>query len=356
MRASVERYTVQLATEESGFLVDQAKALGISVVPLRQLVMPIHPMKDILAIRGLSDAIRQFRPHLIHAHSSKAGLLTRIAARIHNVPCVFTAHGWGFSDGVPQSRKWIVLVSEWLAGRLGSTIIAVSEFDRNLALRYRIGSPSRIVTIVNGIRDDGIRAIPEHGDPPIITMVARFSPQKDHITLLEALSTVQLPFNLWFVGDGPLLAQAQSCAERLKLLDRTKFCGTSSSVPELLQKSHIFSLISHHEGLPISILEAMRAGLPIVATDTGGVSDAVCHGWNGLLVSRNDARSVKHAIELLLGNPDLRAQFGRNSRIAFEEKFNVHAMVDKTFSIYESILGEQRSRLSLDPISVSSRR
>jgi glycosyltransferase involved in cell wall biosynthesis len=187
-------------------------------------------------------------------------------------------------------------------------------------------------------------------------MVARFSPQKDHITLLEALSTVQLPFNLWFVGDGPLLAQAQSCAERLKLLDRTKFCGTSSSVPELLQKSHIFSLISHHEGLPISILEAMRAGLPIVATDTGGVSDAVCHGWNGLLVSRNDARSVKHAIELLLGNPDLRAQFGRNSRIAFEEKFNVHAMVDKTFSIYESILGEQRSRLSLDPISVSSRR
>jgi glycosyltransferase involved in cell wall biosynthesis len=100
----------------------------------------------------------------------------------------------------------------------------------------------------------------------------------------------------------------------------------------------------------------MRAGLPIVATDTGGVSDAVCHGWNGLLVSRNDARSVKHAIELLLGNPDLRAQFGRNSRIAFEEKFNVHAMVDKTFSIYESILGEQPSRLSLDPISVSSRR
>jgi glycosyltransferase involved in cell wall biosynthesis len=338
LRASVQRYTVQLATEESGFLVDQAKALGIQVFPLKHLVMPLNPARDLRGVLELSRLITRSGPDLIHAHSSKAGLLARIAASIHKVPCVFTAHGWGFSEGVPNSRKWIVLSTEWFAGKLGGTTIAVSDFDRNLALRYRITPPSRIVTIVNGIGDDAHRARPAHGDPPVITMVARFSAQKDHLSLLEALAQVDLPWRLWLVGSGPLMGQTLARAQQLNLSENVKFWGDSSCVPELLQQSHIFSLISNYEGLPISILEAMRVGLPIVATDTGGISEAVRHGWNGLLARRNDATAIRACLERLLADSQLRADFGENSRREYERRFRSQSMLSATFEVYERIL------------------
>lgn len=339
LRASRQRYTVQLATEEHGFLVDEAKAIGVSVIPLRHLVMPLNPAIDLQAIREISSAIRQFRPDLVHAHSSKAGLLSRIAARVNRVPSVFTAHGWGFSPGVPARRRYVVLASEWLAGKLRGTTIAVSEYDRRLALRAHITSSDRIVTILNGIPDDGIRASPEQQTAsPVITMVARFSAQKDHAALLQALRTVRLPFRLWLVGDGPLLEQVKEQATVFGLSDRVVFHGNSSAVPELLRQTHIFTLISRYEGLPISILEAMRAGLPVVATDTGGVSEAVRNELNGFLVSQGDVSAVKSSLEQLLENRQLRATYGKNSRTRYENGFMPEPMFARTFEVYEKLL------------------
>jgi glycosyltransferase involved in cell wall biosynthesis len=339
LRAATPHFDVQLATEDHGYLVDEARALGISVVPLRHLVMPLNPLEDLRAVRELSRAIRSFRPDLIHAHSSKAGLLSRIAAKVNRVPCVFTAHGWGFSEGVPGARKLIVLASEWFAGKLGGMTIAVSEFDRRLALRCHINPPNRIVTILNGIADDDVRASPgQDAAVPVITMVARFSPQKDQATLLEALRTVSLPFQLWLVGDGPLLDQMRALTVQLGLADRVSFHGNSSSVPRILQQTHIFALISRYEGLPISILEAMRAGLPVVATDTGGVSEAVRHGWNGLLSPRRDPVALRANLERLLGDSQLRAVCGRNARSAYESRFLPGPMISETFRVYENLL------------------
>lgn len=318
--------------------MDEAKAMGVSVVPLRHLVMPLNPVEDLLALRELSQVIHRFQPDLIHAHSSKAGLLSRVVARANRVPCVFTAHGWGFSEGVPLIRKCVVFASEWLAGRLGATTIAVSEFDRRLALRRHITPAQSIVTILNGIPDDSIRASP--GQPatcPVITMVARFSPQKDHATLLEALRKVTLPFQLRLVGNGPLLNQIQGLVAKMHLADRVVFYGDSTQVPQILQQTHIFALISHYEGLPISILEAMRAGLPIVATDTGGVSEAVRHTWNGLLAPRGDAAAVRSNLEMLLSDFRLREAYGSNSRFRYEKGFLPEPMVTHTFDLYERV-------------------
>lgn len=345
IRAYSRQFVVQLATEESGLLVDQAKSLGVSVVPVKHLVMEMNPAKDLLAVRELSHVIRQFKPDLVHAHSSKAGLIARIAARLNRVPCIFTAHGWAFSEGVPTTRKWIVLMTEWFAGRLGTATIAVSEFDRRLGLRYKVSPPSRIVAIENGIPDHPLRADPADGDPPIVIMVARFSVQKDQRTLLEACSQIRLPFRLWLVGDGPLLDSARALAQELKVSDRVKFWGNSKSVPQLLQQCHIFALITHYEGLPISILEAMRAGLPVVATDTGGVSETVCHGYNGLLVPRRDPAAVRQAIEQLLGNQVQRTTFGANSRAEFEARFTAQEMLEKTLTEYKQIWAEGKEEV-----------
>lgn len=338
LRASIGRYTVALVTGENGFLTDEARRLGIPVFLLTHLVVPLRPVKDILALLQLSKVIRAYRPSLIHAHSSKAGLLARIAARYYRIPCVFTAHGWAFSEGVSRFRKWIAMPLEWLAGRLGANIIAVSKFDYDLALHYGIADTRHIRAIANGITDNSGRAHPERGGPPVIAMVARFNPQKDHITLLRALSRVQAPFQLWLIGDGPLLEQSRACVAQLGLTSRTEFFGDCVSVREVLTNAHVFALISRYEGLPISILEAMCAGLPIVATDTGGVSEAVRQGWNGLLVGRANENTLRDALESLLYDPNLRASFGKRSRTLFEKTFTVEAMVGRTFEVYEHTL------------------
>lgn len=338
LRASVGRYTVALATGEIGFLTNEAQALGIPVFLLTHLVVPLNPLKDLCAFVQLLRVIREFRPSLIHAHSSKAGLLARLAARLYRIPCIFTAHGWAFSEGVSGLRKWIAMPLEWLAGRLGANIIAVSRFDHDLALHYGVSDTSHICTIANGITDNAGRAHPERGGPPVIAMVARFNSQKDHLTLLRALSQVQAPFRLWLIGDGPLLEQSRAYVAQLGLTTRTEFLGDCTSVRELLINTHVFALISRYEGLPISILEAMCAGLPIIATDTGGVSEAVRQGWNGLLVGRANERTLRDALESLLYDPGLRASFGKRSRTLFEKSFTIETMVGRTFEVYDHTL------------------
>jgi glycosyltransferase involved in cell wall biosynthesis len=335
LRGAAGRYAVALACGETGFLTREAQARGVAVFHLTQLAAPLNPWKDLWALLQMALVIHRFKPDLIHAHSSKAGLLARIAARLFAIPCIFTAHGWAFSTGASLLHRSIAMPAEWLAGRLGSSTIAVSQFDHDLALRFGITHPSRISTISNGISDDPGRACPEGGFPPVITMVARFTAQKDHLTLLRALSKVRAPFRLQFLGDGPLMEQSRACAEQLGLTNRTDFLGDCESVRELLPTTHVFALISRYEGLPISILEAMCAGLPIVATDTGGVSEAVRQGWNGLLVGRASENTLRDALESLLADPAMRKSFGRHSRTLFEEAFTADAMVRSTMEIYD---------------------
>lgn len=146
------------------------------------------------------------------------------------------------------------------------------------------------------------------------------------------------PFQLWLVGDGPLLDQMRALTVRLGLADRVSFHGNSSSVPRILQQTHIFALISRYEGLPISILEAMRAGLPVVATDTGGVSEAVRHGWNGLLSPRRDPVALRSNLERLLGDSQLRGDYGNKSRLEYERRFRPQSMLSATFEVYNRFL------------------
>lgn len=344
LRASAGNYAAALATGESGFLTSEAEALGIPVFLLSHLAVPMNPLKDFTALAQLCAVIHKFRPSLIHAHSSKAGLLARIAARIYGIPCVFTAHGWAFSEGVSRLRKCIAMPIEWLAGRLGAIIIAVSKFDYDLALRYGVADTGHICTIPNGVPDSAGRAHPEEGGPPVIAMVARFNFQKDHLTLLRALSQVRAPFRLWLIGDGPLLEPSRACVAQLGLANRTAFLGDCGYVRKVLTNIHVFALISRYEGLPISILEAMCAGLPIVATDTGGVSEAVRQGWNGLLVGRANERTLRDALESMLNDPNLRASFGNHSRMLFEKSFTADTMIGDTFKVYDRALSGAYNR------------
>lgn len=336
LRSYSRRAEVHLAVGQRGFLTEEACRLGISVHLLEHLVHPIRPARDCLATLELIRLIRKLKPDLVHAHSSKAGQVGRLAARLTHTPAVYTAHGWAFADGVSLWRKVVSVPAERLATRWSKYVITVSEADRALAGRY--GFPmDRMITVHNGVPDVSQRAHAGRDDaPPHIVMVARFAPPKDQALLLNALAGIDVPFRLSFVGDGKTLEQIRELAFQVGLADRVTFLGNRDDVAQILAGAQIFALTSNWEGFPLSILEAMRAGLPIIASDVGGVREAIAHDVTGYLVPRGDIDKLRYYLVKLLVNPGLREKLGREARKIYEQKFTVDFMLERVWHVYEA--------------------
>lgn len=303
----------------------------------------IRPTADVKAFWQIRTVLKEFRPQLLSTHSSKAGWLGRMAARSLGIPSLFTAHGWAFTEGVPQPWRSIYLCAERVAGPLAARIITVSEHDRELALRYRVAAPDRVITVHNGVPDvsPSLMAKPEI-DPPRLVMVARFGEQKDHTTLIQALAGLQdLPWSLDLVGGGEGQEVVQDLVHRVGLGERVRFLGPQQDVARCLAQSQVFVLASRWEGFPRSILEAMRAGLPVVATDVGGVREAVDRGKTGLLVRRGDVSGLRTALYQLLKQPEMRRRLGQAGRVRYKAYFTFERMFAETFRVYESVLKER---------------
>lgn len=324
------------------FLVGQAQALGIDVHVLPSLVTPLSPLADLRATRELVRVIRETRPDLLHLHSSKAGLLGRVAGWLRGVPSVFTAHGWAFTDGVSPVRKAIAVVFEWAVAPLTARIIAVSQYDADLARRWRVGRPGQVVALENGIPDIALqRRERGAGELLRVVMTARFAVQKDQQQLIRAAA--QVPgVELWLIGDGPLLPEAQALAQQLGVSERVSFLGSRSDVPELLAQADVFALISNYEGFPMSTLEAMRAALPVIVSDVGGAGEAVMPGGTGFLVPKGDVPELARVLQVLVDDPAWRVAMGEAGRARFLSLYRLDTMLERTFAVYDALLAERR--------------
>lgn len=328
------RADLALATSVEGWLTDEARAMGIPVHLVPEMVQPLSPWQDLQAVHALTRLFREVRPDLVHLHSSKAGLLGRIAARLTGIPAVFTAHGWAFTEGAPEGRRHIAVLSERLTAPLAARIISVSGYDTRLAERYKVGAPGQVVTIHNGLPDIGETPPPgPQSSLCRVVMTARFAPPKDQLTLIRAAAQVS-GVHLTLIGDGEGLSAAQSLVTALGVQDRVDFLGARSDVPQLLLAADVFALISNYEGFPISILEGMRAGLPIIATDVGGVQEAVQSGVTGLLVPKGDEAALVAALRTLATDKEERFAMGRAARDRFKQAFTEEAMLDNVRGIY----------------------
>ena len=335
-------HEIALAVGEDGWLTHEVRKRDVPVTVIPDLKRPIRPVRDCLAFLQVKKWLARERPDLLHTHSSKAGLVGRIAARLSGVPSVYTAHGWAFTHGVALTRKLVAVPGEWLAARTGGDIICVSDFDRKLASRYMIAPNAKLHTVWNGIGNNGIQAIPGSHPDPFIIMVARFAAPKDHVTLLRAMAAMNnLRWRVRLVGDGPLLTDAQALASALGIESRVKFLGARPDVPELLTKSDLFVLASRFEGLPISVIEAMRAGLPVVASSVGGVPELV-NSDTGILVPPEDPTALADALKRLLVSPDLLAEMGAEGRKRYEKDFRANSMIEKTIDVYRLCIQRRR--------------
>jgi len=329
-------FDLHLGTGETGYLTEVSLGLGISTHILPSLVQPFDPSKDIAALNQCRRLIRDIQPDLVHAHTSKAGLIGRAAAKVAGVPSVFTAHTWCFTEGTSWKWKLIGTPLERLAGGWCGRIINVSDANRNLAVKKGVGKPAKHVTIHNGVEDHPLRARPAERSVPRIMMLARFVPQKAQSLLVKAVEGINRPFELAFVGDGPTRAAVEQQVAAAGLRDRVVFLGQRLDVPELLASADIFALFTHWEGFPITILEAMRAGLPSVVSDVGGVREAV-HESCGRIVAPGDVAGFRAALEGLIADADLRLRMGAAARARYESNYTVQSMLEKTVAVYRAV-------------------
>lgn len=334
-------------TSGSGPFIDDLRARQIPTIILKHLTHPISPIHDFRALREIRVVLREVRPDLLAVHSAKAGILGRLAGRSLRIPSVLTAHGWTFGPGIPVVQAAVYRQVERLVGPFSSKIIAVSEFDRRLGLEAGIVTGDRLVTVHNGMPDIPPLLMADPSRAPVrLVMVARFGAQKDHPTLFRALAGLtDRSWELDLIGGGPLMAQAQSLVASLGIGARVHFLGERMDVDQILSRAQVSLLVTNWEGFPLSILEAMRARLPVVASSVGGVAESVRDGETGYLVPHGNVELLRDRIGRLLRDPGLRVRLGSNGRIRYEQDFTLGNAVKKTLAVYrDAIAGADGAR------------
>ncbi|MGY2487085.1 glycosyltransferase family 4 protein [Cupriavidus sp. CP313] len=323
--------TVLLAGGD-GPLFDIAKQAGAQAIRLARLDNALSPWRAIAALRELVKALKQAAPDLIHAHSAKAGALGRIAGFLLGIPVIYTVHGFAFKPEAPARQRFAARVAEWMLAPLTARVICVAEAERRLAQALPIPE-ARITVIPNGIADTSQRAAPQ---APLrkIVMVARFAAPKRPDAVIRAFARAGLgECELVLAGDGPQRSAMQQLAQQLAP-GRVTFPGNVTDIPALLASAQAFVLASDHEGFPLSVLEAMRAGLPVVASDLPGIREQLEYNRRGQLVDHGDERAFSAALRRLASDGALRAALGSQARRRWEQLYGLERMTEATWSVY----------------------
>lgn len=324
--ALAERYDVVVAAHGPGPLEAAAERAGARFVPLRYVRRRIG-LRDLAGLVELVRLFRRERPDLVHLNSSKVGALGRVAAWIARVPVrVFTVHGWSFAPHDGASETAYRLLERALAPLAWT--ICVSSGDRAKAPWLN----GRVVVIPNAVDVPSMPQAAHDGSPPTIVTVGRLVLPKDFWTLGEAFRLLEPgSFRALVVGDGPQ-------EKYVKGIDGVELLGERDDVPELLAHADVFVLSSLSEGMPISVLEAMAAGLPVVATAVGGVPEVVVDGETGLLVPVDDAQALAAALARLLADRALRLQMGAAGRRRAELRFDLPRFRRNHLDLYQRLL------------------
>jgi glycosyltransferase involved in cell wall biosynthesis len=321
--ALVEDFDVVVAAWGPGPLREAVEKAGARYVPLRHVRRPISLWRDLRGLIELIELCRHERPLIVHANSSKAGILGRIAARIAGVPVrIFTVHGWAFAQyhGVASA---LYLWLDRLVQPMTTHFICVSQNTREAGIAARTCRARKTSVIPNSVDVAATPRAPLDGDPPRVVSVGRLKEPKDFVGLVRALSAADAPYRAAIVGDGPDRSAVEEAICAYAASEHIALLGERSDVAEQVAQSDVFVLASRSEGMPLSVLEAMAGGLPVIASAVGGVPELVVSGETGLLVRPGDIDALADALHAVLTNPDLRRAMGDAGRARAQHFFDL---------------------------------
>lgn len=327
----------------------------VEMVEVPELVREVSPVKEAMALWKIYRFIRRGRFDLVHTHTSKAGILGRVAARLAGVPrIVHTPHGQIFTGYAGRSLTALFVLLERWAATFTDRIIGLTDQESRDHLERKIGRPEQFVSIPSGVELEAFEKVQGEaravktslGLPPsarLIGSVGRLEPVKGHAYLLEAFAALAPRFTdlyLALAGEGELLPQLRSRARSEGLADRILFLGWRDDIPGLLQAFDLFVLPSLNEGMGRALVEAMAAGLPIVAARAGGVPEVLAEGEAGLLVEAGSALALARGIETLLLDPARGVRLGTAARER-AQRYSVEVMLEKLGALYRELLGSE---------------
>jgi glycosyltransferase involved in cell wall biosynthesis len=318
------RFDVTVAAHGEGPLREAAVEAGARFVHLEHVRRPINPWRDLAGLLELVRLLRRERPDILHASSSKAGVLGRLAAAGVGIPIrIFTVHGWAFAahGGFTSTLyRW----ADRAVKPLTAVTVCVSENERAAGVAAGTCTARNTVVIRNAVPLDGVPRARHDRGTPVLASVGRLKAPKDFSTLLRALAALpDASFEAVIAGDGPDRSTLEAEIGRLGIGDRVRLLGERRDIPELLGAADVFVLPSRSEGLPVSVLEAMVAGLPVVASRVGGVPELVAEGETGLLVAPGNSDELAAALKRVLADRELRRRLGTAGRARVEQQFDL---------------------------------
>ena len=335
-----EMFDVSVAAHGPGPLQATAVEAGARFIPLRHVRRPLSPLRDLCGLVELVRLFREIRPNIVHLNSSKVGVLGRLAARLANVPvCIFTVHGWAFkaSHGLMSS---VYRLLDRATRPFATAIVCVSDTERRAGLAARTCTIEQTIVIRNAVDVGTLRPrTPVETRPTRLVSVGRLAEPKDFSTLVSAVGLLPRgSVELKILGDGPQRAAIEKQIGELGLRGIVALVGEVDDVPERLVAADLFVLSSRSEGMPMSILEAMAAGLPVVATDVGGIHEMISDGEAQVLVGPADPKALADSIASLIDDAELRNRIGTSNRCRVESQFALPRWREEHLTLYEALL------------------
>jgi glycosyltransferase involved in cell wall biosynthesis len=337
-------FDVVVAAYGPGPVREAAAENGARFIPLRHVRRPISPWRDPVGLLELVRLLRRERPDILHASSSKAGVLGRLAALLAGVPIrIFTVHGWAFSAHSGAASK-LYHWADRLMRPLTTVTICVSEHGRARGVDAGTCTAEKTTVITNAVDTQAAPAARSARDRPILVAVGRLKAPKDFLTLIRAVARLRPgSVDALIAGEGPDRAGLEAEIHGLGIGERVQLLGERRDVPELLAGADMFVLSSASEGMPVSVLEAMAAGLPVVGSSVGGVPELVVDGETGLLVEPGNVGELAAAIDRLLADPGLRGKLGEAGR----ERVRLHFSLDPFRRAHVELYSRELARRGL---------
>lgn len=333
-----------VAAPSGGLFMDKFRQLGYEVYEI-----PLNRLGPGGFLR-LHKVARKERVDLISSHGKGAGLYARVVGFLLGIPVVQTFHGIHYTYKSKIVRCAYIFLERVLT-RVTRLVINVSSSQERIGLALGLFPKEKSRVVINGIDTEDIDKIGVDRRKVrfelglglrdfVAVMVARFDPVKGHLRLVKLLPELveAIPnLKVVFVGDGELRAEAEELAKKLGVFGAARFLGFRKDVYEILEMGDAFILSSFREGLPLTVLEAMACGLPVVGSDVVGIRDVVVNGETGYLVDF-DSSDLKEALQRLYSDRALREKMGKRGRERVEAEFSLDRFVEDTLGVYKEIL------------------